>query len=171
MAGISYTRDKGDDMNCKTDGCTTPVRRKGWCNPHYQHWYKYGTADEPRPARPACEVEGCDSEARSSSARLCERHYGWIRRNGSLTLQDRYAPFVTYRAAHSRLTRDIGKASTHPCVDCDATAHHWSYMHTDPNELVSEGGQPYSLNPDCYEPRCAPCHALFDGTGTNQYAA
>jgi hypothetical protein len=43
--------------NCAVEGCERPVICRGWCNPHYQRWYKYG--DATRPVR----VHG-DDEAR-----------------------------------------------------------------------------------------------------------
>ena len=30
---------------CAYDGCNKAVISKGWCNSHYQKWYRYGTAE------------------------------------------------------------------------------------------------------------------------------
>lgn len=27
---------------CAIPGCSKPVASRGWCNPHYQRWYRYG---------------------------------------------------------------------------------------------------------------------------------
>lgn len=29
-------------MICSIEGCTRPHRARGWCNQHYQRWYKWG---------------------------------------------------------------------------------------------------------------------------------
>lgn len=30
------------DRTCSIDGCDRPIKGRGWCNKHYQHWYIYG---------------------------------------------------------------------------------------------------------------------------------
>lgn len=67
----------------------------------------------------------------------------------------------SYSAIHHRLSFDRGKASEYECVDCDEQAGHWSYDYSDPHQL-SDGGLAYSVDPERYEPRCAPCHTRFD---------
>jgi hypothetical protein len=74
-----------------------------------------------------------------------------------------------YEAAHIRVIRLRGVASTHACVDCGKGAQHWSYDHADPDERrgpVVCGGKvrtlPWSDNPTHYAPRCASCHKKFD---------
>ncbi|AGM12155.1 hypothetical protein M050_gp57 [Streptomyces phage Sujidade] len=69
----------------------------------------------------------------------------------------------TYRAVHSRLEREQGRAAERDCVDCEEQAVHWSYDGLDPNELKSSLGYSYSTKPDHYQPRCKPCHVRFDG--------
>lgn len=27
---------------CKVDGCGAPARSRGWCDPHYKRWWRYG---------------------------------------------------------------------------------------------------------------------------------
>lgn len=118
-----------------------------------------------------CTITDCQRLARSGVNAYCEMHYYRLRRNGDPHLVRTTAkPVVLYRAAHVRVNVARGKAATYQCQDCGEQAEHWSYTHADPNELTSATGQPYSLNTDLYEPRCAPCHALFDGTGANQYS-
>ena len=72
------------------------------------------------------------------------------------------ADVVTYETAHDRVRRDRGPARAHACVDCDGPSLHWSYDHTDPDELTHPKGYPYSLDVGRYEPRCPRCHARFD---------
>jgi len=118
-----------------------------------------------------CTAEGCNRERGYGRRLYCEMHYYRVRRHGDpCVLMDRHKPEVKYRAAHARVRASSGPATLYRCVDCGCQAQHWSYKHTDPAELVSETGQPYSMDPSHYEPRCAACHALFDGTGANQYA-
>lgn len=69
---------------------------------------------------------------------------------------------VGYGAAHGRVRKVRGRACNHACVDCGGAALHWSYNLTDPDELVSPGGQRYSLDPAHYSPRCTPCHSAHD---------
>lgn len=73
---------------------------------------------------------------------------------------------VGYIAAHQRVYRDNGKASSHGCVDCDQPAREWSYDHLDPKALVGTVGTVegllYSLDPAHYQPRCKSCHTKFD---------
>lgn len=79
--------------------------------------------------------------------------------------------FVTYRSAHSRITKARGRARDHSCVDCRSPAAEWSYDYSDPNEWVewhrtSGRERPsllrYSGDPAHYSPRCKLCHSAFD---------
>lgn len=36
---------------CSLTGCDSPVRNRGWCNKHYQRWWKHG--DPRRTSRPS----------------------------------------------------------------------------------------------------------------------
>lgn len=122
--------------------------------------------------KPICTIDDCHRPARSGVNAFCETHYYRIRRNGDPSVVRTTAKAVVlYRAAHVRVSVARGAARLHSCVDCTTAAEHWSYTHDDPDELVSETGQPYSLDTMRYEPRCAPCHARFDGTGANQYTS
>lgn len=68
---------------------------------------------------------------------------------------------VTYHTVHWRLQKELGKASTRLCVDCDGAADDWSYNHQDENQKV-ENGLVYSTDLSFYEPRCKSCHVYFD---------
>ena len=68
---------------------------------------------------------------------------------------------------HARLRDQRGKASEYPCVDCGQPAHGWSYDHSDDAaERISRRGHRYSTDLHLYAPRCATCHAVFDGVGS-----
>jgi hypothetical protein len=156
---------------CTIDNCVARVHGHGMCKKHYLRWYRHA---DPRhgDTTTRCEIEGCAKPPRSRIAKLCEMHYGRVRRNGDPhTVVNRRKAVPSYRAAHWRVAQTHGVARSHACVDCGARAEHWSYDHTDTDALVSPTGQPYSLDVNRYEPRCARCHATFDGTGSNQYAA
>lgn len=76
---------------------------------------------------------------------------------------------LTYTAAHKRVYRTRGKATTYQCVDCGRPARDWSYDGTDPNEIVEHIGgfvdrpvRRFSLDVARYSPRCRKCHATRD---------
>jgi hypothetical protein len=118
-----------------------------------------------------CSITGCEKPRAYGRRWHCEMHYMRLRRRGNPDRASTRMAAVKYRAAHWRVAQDRGPAANHRCTDCGQQAVHWSYDHSDPSELMSTTGQPYSLDPACYDPRCAPCHAVFDGTGANQYTA
>ncbi|MEL7977398.1 hypothetical protein AAG589_16165 [Isoptericola sp. F-RaC21] len=101
--------------------------------------------------------------------RVVELYRDGLTTGRTLTCGDRWEhsrkPVVTYADAHWRVKRERGPARAHLCVDCGRPAAHCSYDHTDPAELVEPryfGPAAYSLDVDCYEPRCASCHARVD---------
>ena len=167
----TYTAPRVSDLTCDADGCDKARAKRNWCGKHYLRWYKHGNANHERTSYHECTADDCTNPPRSRTSEYCEKHYYRMRRNGNMALVDTRLPVATYRALHSRIARDRGVASSHPCVDCGTRAQHWSYTHNYPHELTSPGGQPYSMDVDNYEPRCSTCHALFDGVGRNQYSA
>lgn len=68
-----------------------------------------------------------------------------------------------YMTAHNRLRSQRGPASDHSCVDCGATAVHWS-LDPQPGHVVYtvDGQYPFSDDVMAYRPRCAACHFYFD---------
>lgn len=70
---------------CTIEGCTRPLRARGWCATHWARWHKHGTT-ELRQFSPLCSVEGCSKASRSLRAEMCETHYYRLRRNGTLAL-------------------------------------------------------------------------------------
>lgn len=71
---------------CSVADCTRPVKTRGWCNAHYQRWYKTGDPLKIRPGiwdgyvRPTCSVDGCDALAHARG--LCPAHFCRMRRHG-----------------------------------------------------------------------------------------
>lgn len=168
---------------CTVPDCTKGVRSKNspHCNMHYFRIYRTGSAGEAKPRKRAskaqhCEVQGCEKP--DDDAGLCHMHSARLRRHGdvSTVITRAYAKGeqhahwagsdITYAGAHTRLALTKGKARHHECADCNKQAAHWSYDHSDPNELVAVGlsANPiaYSADPNHYVPRCVPCHKLFD---------
>ena len=70
---------------------------------------------------------------------------------------------ISYIGVHARLRRRRGRAATYACVGCGERALDWSYSNDDPHELTDAAGRRYSTDLDRYSPRCALCHARFDG--------
>jgi hypothetical protein len=165
---------------CAVADCDIPVEHRDWCEGHYRRWLGHGDPLGGRrsPAPSRCSVEGC---VRRSKARTwCKLHYYRWKRTGevgpvNVELDSRRLPgpqsmfwkgkALTYSGAHSRVLATRGPAKQYPCADCAQPAVHWSYAHTDPNEMrepIKEGGKPYSPRPEHYEPRCVSCHVRFD---------
>lgn len=68
---------------------------------------------------------------------------------------------VGYTSAHQRVYRARGKARDQLCV-CGRKASHWAYQHSDPRELRTPKGLPYSADPGHYAAMCVSCHKLMD---------
>lgn len=67
------------DVTCSVEGCTRPLKCRGWCSTHYQRWYQgydfdapYDLRSRPRPFV-ACSVVGCERQSKGRG--LCARHY------------------------------------------------------------------------------------------------
>lgn len=169
------------DRTCIVERCTTPTKRAGYCYSHYMRNWRYGTPT-PTFAPRFEDIRGqrfgtLTVTARTGSRWTCECDCGETRtlsagdlnrtRDGITcgTPGRHLSPDAGYTAAHDRVRRDRGSASTHACIDCDQPAAHWSYMHDDPDERTQNvrGLElPYSLDPDHYAPRCVSCHKRFD---------
>jgi hypothetical protein len=70
-----------------------------------------------------------------------------------------------YAQAHIRVSGLRGKASSHPCVDCQEQAAQWSLRHDARRTRWGKAnGYParYSLDIRDYDPRCLTCHGAYD---------
>ena len=72
----------------------------------------------------------------------------------------------SYNVTHRRLRKLRGPASAQWCAECGATAHHWSYDHSDPEQVIGDTGDgvivAYSLDFARYRALCRSCHAKDD---------
>lgn len=79
---------------------------------------------------------------------------------------DGWAAVPSYNVTHRRLRRARGPAAAQRCDGCGGQAHHWSYDHTDPDQVIGNTGDgvvvAYSLDLDRYRPLCRSCHAKDD---------
>lgn len=148
---------------------------RGWCKYHWQRWARHGDPLAGGPTRrqttDSCAVEGCTGP--DVALGWCKaHHYRWSRYGDPTAGADpsprqRSTTWVPgYGAAHWRLQHLRGSAAAHPCADCGAPAEHWSYDHSDPDELVEShgvnAGLRYSLDVGRYDARCVSCHRKFD---------
>ena len=165
---------------CTLPQCDRPAKRRQLCYAHYMKQWRHGDPGWTAPKRRrdlTGERFGLLVVLRETDPHhwlcLCDcgnesRVRAWSLTSGGTTTCDapdaghRRAEYVSYGAAHRRVATDRGKASSHPCVDCSGTASHWSYDHSDPDEMHTEAGYAYSLDLSRYEPRCVPCHKAFD---------
>lgn len=173
------TRGVGEP--CPVDDCGKPIRCRGLCKAHYTKLNRYGT---PTPVhdRAKHDLSGrrfgdLVARTRIGDSWICDCDCGGVHtvRTGHLSAgsvtrcsagDHPSESVVGYVAAHNRVRRLRGRAHEHQCCDCGSPATEWSYMHNDPSELISDQGTSagclYSLNPDCYAPRCRRCHRRFD---------
>lgn len=170
LDGPVKTYQKSPPLPCKVEGCGDSAKAHGWCNRHYQRWWRTGdpgTADLPRRGLiTICSADGCDRDQRTKG--WCDMHYRRWKRGLDVTSSTFLAAPSsrregTYAHAHRLLAKQFGSARRYQCVGCGRPAAQWAYQHNDPAELTSELGMPYSMNiVDCYEPMCLSCHGLLD---------
>lgn len=173
------------NKQCEVPGCKKNARTKTakLCPMHYHRQYRgrgVGGAEEwvRKTKVGRCAVKGCNNA--DSEGVYCSMHDARQRRHGDtdkvISPSERDAPTgedhsswkgidVGYTAAHDRVRRARGAASSHKCVDCGNPANHWSYDHECEDEQVRfERGYYVAFSPsvDHYHPRCVPCHKRFD---------
>lgn len=117
-----------------------------------------------RSSRDTCRIDDCTSIVKGRG--LCAKHYMRWAKYGDpeWTAYSDPQSEITYTTAHQRVAKRRGPATDHPCVDCGAGAHEWSYIGGCPREQRNTGAydSPYSPDPARYEPRCRGCHRAFD---------
>ena len=172
-----------DAQMCPVEDCPKASYRKGYCYAHYMKVWRYGTPTPTFPPR-WHDVRGARfgtllvTNERIGRTWVCKcdcgetvrRDVGNLRRIGDASTCGiplrHYDPNSGYGAAHDRVKRMHGAASSHVCADCSSPAYHWSYDHRDPDERYYEYAPgkyaAYSHNPSRYAPRCVPCHKVYD---------
>lgn len=157
---------------CAVDGCGGGVVARGWCDPHYRKWRKYGdplhSRYQPPPPDGLCIIAGC---VRVHYGRgWCHMHYQRWKLTGDAEHEPKALPGVvtSYHSAHSVMTYRQGKASERSCIECGNQAHHWAYVNHCPDERRDATGPAINIawcpHPEHYQPRCRRCHRQFDAT-------
>lgn len=72
---------------CAVEGCDGEARIRGWCQRHYDRWYRKGDPGGPFPPKKVgpdvCRVEGCDRLLIPPYGRgMCSLHYQRWRKHG-----------------------------------------------------------------------------------------
>ena len=167
---------------CPVPDCGKPLKQAGYCYGHYMKNWRYGTPTpdhgvkwvdlrgqrfgslvvaERRDTKWLCN---CDC-GEQTLVRAGDLNRGGVSSCGDKTIHIRRED-VGYSAAHDRVRTDRGRVQTYDCVGCGRQAQHWSYDHTDADELIAVGlsANPvaYSTKPEHYSPRCITCHKRFD---------
>lgn len=160
---------QSEPRKCKVPGCDGPARGRGWCNRHYQQWYRTGDPGDASPSTygtaDTCSVDSCKRPHASQG--FCELHYRRHRRglptdSPEFLTQPTPMDDTSYHAVHRRITATRGPARQFTCK-CGEPAEQWAYQHNDPEALTSPLGHPYSLRIfDCYAPMCLSCHGRLD---------
>lgn len=154
---------------CTVEGCLNEHRAKGFCMMHYLRSKRSpngvgAAARRHISGQTTCRHADCVEPA--LSLHLCSKHYWRLKDFGPEGL-DRISIFdsehtISYSGAHRRIYRLRGPAASLQCTDCPKPAQQWSYDHSDPGELMSDEGLPYSIDVERYQPRCTSCHTIFD---------
>ena len=124
---------------CKVDNCAGTARKRGWCSPHYNRWWRTGNPLVNGPRRIGGPPPG-------------ELHPNWVGDNAG------------YITMHARVRRQLGQPAANLCAGCcGSRAQTWAYDHTDPQERFdAREGHPYSLDVKRYVPLCRSCHSSYD---------
>ena len=169
-----------ETTTCRIDDCDKPIKRHELCYGHYMKNWRYGTPTPQHPRRHQAlegqrfgalvvrdRVDGkwrCDCDCGMETiVRSGDLNRGTAISCGEVAIHRRSAD-AKYGAAHSRVRTDRGPAKNYPCADgCGRPASHWSYDHTDNDELRDPDlGLRYSLKTEHYSPRCVSCHKIRD---------
>lgn len=163
---------------CSIPDCGRPAETMGWCQAHYVRYRKTGDVQAERPIeerRPRadgggpCAILDCTKPATKRG--WCQAHYQRWRihgdplHSGPLRPKSPSGDVPRYASVHHNLRLVRGRASEHACVDCGSPAAQWSYREGEASQCIVEVDgwvRRYSVDPDDYDPRCAPCHRTFD---------
>ena len=158
---------KPEPRPCGIDGCGRPHRNWGYCNMHAQRFYKHGDPLKViEQMRSTCVIDLCGEPMKGHG--YCVKHLRRVKKTGSpFIIREGGRPPVGqhpgWDAAHVRVKKVRGKASSYKCVDCGGAAAEWSYDNLDAHELIDQKKNiAYSLSVEHYEARCVPCHRKFD---------
>jgi len=101
---------------CKSDGCSSPVKARSLCDKHYREWRKSNPErifEWARNRNRECSVEGCKKPAFSKG--YCTKHYAALRRHGDAEYRPQNSGGAwkrhkrTYRSYSSMKARVLNK--------------------------------------------------------------
>jgi len=69
---------------------------------------------------------------------------------------------IGYTGMHDRVRKVRGSATLQSCIDCGDEAMDWSCRRDVPHKISTADGLYYSTDIDAYDPRCRPCHKVYD---------
>lgn len=158
---------------CAVDGCRRQRYKRGWCSKHYRAWRTHGDPHYSMRVTNGgrCSVIDCENSPRSPTSPHCEKHYGRLRRHGSLdrrvhpTSVHSHGYLLKYQPDHP-LRRVSPRIYEHRVVFFDACGAGpfnchvcgervtWDDMHVDHLNDIKTDNRPENLAPACV--RCNP---------------
>jgi len=113
-----------------------------------------------------CSIDGCARKKKYIATGWCQTHYHrwWRTGDPNYVTPPKRVDVPSYRALHSRIMRERGKAVQYECR-CGNQAEQWAYDGTDPQPLWASFKSrtvPYSLDTMKYLPLCRGCHLKLD---------
>lgn len=175
---LTPIRLKDAGRGCKADGCTAKHYAGGLCQSHYEYMRRHGTLDI---AIKECSADGCRLVPYSKG--MCKKHYSsWYyyeRMNNPRPIDTRHHNFkpTTHspETIHNRIRSSRGTPRSYSCVDCGKQATEWSLKHdaAGRQQFGQESaeryrGTFYSADVMDYDPRCGPCHRVYDSMHENR---
>lgn len=86
------------NRTCLIQDCENPSRARGWCQKHYDAWYRHGDPLYQRVLRrdQRCSADGCRNSVHARS--LCSKHYERLLTNGTTELIANRSKTLTTRS-------------------------------------------------------------------------